>query len=143
MAHHGDTVQVSFTGAGQFDGHVANFTLTSVSCRFVEPERTVFVTFALVEPWVEADVAISSAKFSLMAARVVKRGDYLPTGERSTVIELVRSSHALDMDGVTKCPAWKFEPYIDLGIGTMNATMTHEHQAIENLALQLQRAMVR
>lgn len=136
VGERGDTVQLSVTMTRRFDEHESTNTLRVVSRKFVERGRTVFVTQSLSKPRVAGDAAMQGVQFLTTTVRVVRPGGLQPTGGRSTVTESLWSARGFDADGVSKCPVWKLEPYIEVGIRALDATLTQEHNVLEDLLME-------
>jgi hypothetical protein len=135
MGERGDTVQLFMTVPRQFDEHESTDTVRIVSRKFVERERTVFVTQSISEPRVVGNAAMQGVMFLTTSARVIRPGGLVPSGGRATVIESYMSARGLDADGVSKCPAWKLEPFVDVGIRAMGNALTREQSKLEDLLL--------
>jgi hypothetical protein len=141
MGERGNTVQIFMTMVSKSDEHECNDTVRLVSRKFVERERTVFVTQAISESRVVVKtVEFQGVMFLTTSARVIRPGDLLPSGGRETVIESYISARGLDVDGVSKCPAWKLAPFVDVGIRAMGDTLTRELHKVEDLLLAMARA---
>lgn len=120
-----------------YDGFQTINTTSSVTRKFTERGRVVFVSLSLTEPLVQNHVPAEGIKFFTTAIRILNLGDALPDGSGSTVLESFWSTRGYDVDGVTKCPPWKLEPFFDLAMGAMEAAMTREHEAVEDLLVQM------
>lgn len=134
--HQGSTIQVMLSTGNTHNGFVTSNSISCVSRKFVERDRVVFVSVSLTEPSVKDHLAVDGVKFLTTTVRMLKRGNVMPDGSRATVLESFWSTKGYDVDGVSKCPGWKLEPFLALGIGAMEAAMVREQGAMEDLLLQ-------
>jgi hypothetical protein len=135
LSDRGDTIQLSSSITWVFSGLETTNDHRSVSRKFVERGRTVFVTQSLAEPRVAGDVALRGVQFLTTVVRVIRSGGSLAYGGRSTVFESFWSTSGFDSDGTTKLLASRLEPFINAGIHALDTTLTREQQVLEDLLM--------
>lgn len=109
--------------------------LSSVSRKFVEQDRVVFVTILMTELHVKNYPNLDGIKFFSTIVVMLKHGDILADGSRGTIVETSWSTQGCDADGVSKCPSWKLESFHDwhFSIEAMKAKIIREHELMEDL----------
>jgi hypothetical protein len=135
LSDRGDTVRHSSSVTRVFSGLETTNDHRSVSRKFVECDRAVFVTQSLTAPRVAGDVALRGVQFLTTIVRVIRSGGSLAYGGPSTVFESFWSTSGLETDGNTRFPASRLEPFIDAGIHALDATLTREQQVLEDLLM--------
>lgn len=101
------------------------------SRRYAQRDRVIVGTTAISEPRGSIDMASFGVKVQSTVLRVFREGERLPTGERSTIVEVIWSARGLKLDGVTQCSEQEFERYVDAGRAIIRHVMRTELNAIE------------
>lgn len=83
----GDTVRLSISKVASYEGVKVTSAIQTVTRKFVERDRVVFVTLSRTQPCVVGDANTVGTQFLATIVRVVKRRDRQATGEDSTVVE--------------------------------------------------------
>lgn len=122
---------------GNHSGIEASSTTHSVSRKFVESNRVVFVSLSVTEPLVQNLVGIDGIKFFTTTVRMLKPGNNMSDGFQETIMESFRSTRGYDVDGVNKCPPGKIEPFFELGIDAMETAIVKEYEVIEDLLVRM------
>lgn len=120
-----------------YNGFEVNNSVRCITLKHVEDSCVTFVTVSATEPVIKGQSEVEGIKVITTTLRVLKHGSGMPDGSRGTIFESYWSTRVFDGDGESKCPTRKLEPFIDFGIEAIEAAITQEHEAIEDLLVQM------